>query len=319
MKPLRIAVVGVGRMGYRHAEKVAALRDAEGTLELAGVADVRPERANRAAAAFGTRAVSDGRALFDAADAAIVAVPTSAHFEVAQAALERGLDVLVEKPITTTVAEAEALFASARARGRVLQVGHLEWFNAAMRVMRERIDAPRYVEAQRLGPFPARTTDVDVVRDLMIHDIDILQGLLGEEPDRIEAIGVPVVSDQADIANARLSFPCRCVANLTASRVSPTPLRKLRLFQRDAYVSIDFLAPSAAIFRRCQTRGDGLPRLEMEELKIDREDTLLTQLRAFLEAVHTRRRPERAGEAAIGALRTALRVVEAMPSPVDRL
>jgi predicted dehydrogenase len=318
MKPVRIAVIGGGHMGALHAAKVAALRDTGGDVTLAGVADVDVERARRVASRNGSRAAGNGLDLFGAADAVIVAVPTAVHFEVVKAALESGLDVLVEKPIAATLGEAEELLALSRSRGRVLRVGHLEWFNGAMRVIRAKIQTPRFVEAQRMGPFPERAADTDVIRDLMIHDLGILQQVLGEEPDRIEAIGIPVITDKVDIANARIGFPCGCVANLTASRVSATPMRKLRFFQRDAYFSVDLLAQSGAIFRR-RVSGDGrAPHLEMEKLEIDPEDALLAQLRAFVEAVRTRRGPPVSGGEALAALRTALRVVEAIP-PLDEL
>jgi predicted dehydrogenase len=234
------------------------------------------------------------------------------------ALLEGGCDVLVEKPIAATLAEAEKLLARARELGRVLQVGHLEWFNPAMRRVLSLIHRPRFVEAHRLGPFPGRATDVDVVRDLMIHDLDIVQRLVGEEPARVESIGVPVVSDRVDIANARLTFPGGCVANLTASRVSPTPMRKIRFFQPDGYFSIDFLGLAVVIARRGEADAAGERRVEIEQLAIDPEDALLAQLRSFVEAIATRR--VEAGDAATGlaALRTALRVIEAMP-PEDAL
>ncbi|HSJ99523.1 MAG TPA: Gfo/Idh/MocA family oxidoreductase, partial [Myxococcota bacterium] len=220
--------------------------------------------------------------------------------------------VLVEKPIAATLAEAEALVARAQRVGRVLHVGHLEWHNAALRALRGRIRRPRFVEAHRLGPFPARATDVDVVRDLMIHDIDVVQRLLGEEPASLEGIGVPVLSAQADLANARLRFPGGCVANLTASRVSPTPLRKLRLFQADGYLSIDFLARTALAARR--VGPPEAPRIEVEPVPLEPDDALAAQLRAFVAAVRERGDADESAAAAVRALRTALRVVEAMPA-----
>ena len=322
VKPLRVAVVGVGTMGRHHANKVVELARSGGGVCMAGVADIDAERAAAAAKALGTCAVSDRRELFARADVAIVAVSAVSHFEVARDALLAGLDVLVEKPIAATLEDAEALVALAKRTGCVLQVGHQEWFNAALRVVRERIDAPRFAEIHRLGLFSDRGTDVDVVRDLMIHDLEILQQLLGEEPERIDAVGVPVLTNHVDIANARLTFGNRCVANLTASRVSMTPMRKFRLFQRDAYYSIDFLEQKAVLARRFPRNGDDPPRIEMEELKSDPEDSLLAQLEAFLAAV--RREPGASagpsgvsGREATAALRTALRVIDAMPDTDD--
>jgi predicted dehydrogenase len=309
----RIAVIGVGHMGRRHAEKVRALAEAGADVSLAGVFDLDPERAKQVAEAVDTWAAPDAQALFAEADAAVVAVPTVRHHEVAGAALAAGLDVLVEKPIAATLPEAEALLSAARSAGRVLQVGHLEWWNAATRVIRGRIHKPRFVEVRRLGPFPARATDVDVVRDLMIHDIDILQQVLGEDPHRIEALGVPVLTDQIDIANARLVFPSGCIADLIASRVSRVPVRKMRFFQRDGFFSIDFLAQAASIYRRVD-EGGAWPRVDREQVQFEPEDALLHQMRAFVDAIDKRDAPTASAERAILALRTALRVIEAMPS-----
>ena len=229
------------------------------------------------------------------------------------AALEAGLDVLVEKPLTATLAEAEAILALAGRRGRILQVGHLEWYNPVLRETRARIVAPRFIEAHRIGPFPERGTDVDVVRDLMIHDLDILQQLLGEEPERIESIGIPVVTDKIDIANARIGFPSGCIANLTASRVSPTALRKIRFFQRDGYLSLDFLAHAAVSFRRLPSADAEPARFETQELAFGPGDALLAQLEDFVACVRSRQQPAMSGREGLRALRTALRVVEAMP------
>jgi predicted dehydrogenase len=315
---LRIVVIGAGHMGALHAKKVAELARAGEAVTLAGVADIHRERAEAIATAHGTTPLTRADEVLRRADAAIVAVPTVAHARVVAPLLEAGIDVLVEKPISATLADANAMRELAIRHGRVLQVGHLERFNAALRQVRQRIDRPRFVEGHRLGPFAGRATDVDVVRDLMIHDLDILQHLLGEEPERIEAIGVPVLSSEIDIANARVVYPAGCIANLTASRVSATPLRKLRLFQPSGYLSIDFLAQSVVAFHRHDDPGEGQPRIEMEKLEIDREDALVAQLRAFLETVRTRGEPAVSAQDGLRALRTALRVVEAMP-PLDAL
>jgi predicted dehydrogenase len=307
----RIVVIGAGHMGALHVAKVSALAE-QGLLELAGVVDVEPERA-RAIAPAGVPAVSDFRELLDVADAAIVAVPTVHHFAVVGEALAGGLDVLVEKPIAASLPEASKLLDAAAAEGRVLQVGHLEWFNPAMRTVESLVTSPRFFEAHRLGPFPARATDVDVVRDLMIHDLDIVQRLLGEEPSEIDAIGVPVLTDEVDIANARLHFPGGCVANFTASRVSVTPVRKIRFFQPDAYFSLDFLERNVTIARRARAAGSGERTVDLRQLVIDRGDALEAQLRVFLDALVTREVSAGGGHGALAALRTALRVIDAMP------
>jgi len=314
MNPLRFIVIGCGHMGRRHVEKVLSLGQVEPAISLVGVADVDAEAARSVVAGHHIRATSDARELFSEADAAIVAVPTVDHFAVVRAALEANLDVLVEKPIAATVAQGENLLRAARKRGRILQVGHQEWFNPALRIVRERIRAPRFVEAHRLCCFSDRATDIDVVRDLMIHDLDIVQQLLGAAPTSIDAIGIPVITHQLDIANARLVFSNGCIANLTASRVSVTPMRKIRFFQRDGYFSIDFLSQSVAIFKRLIGDRGGAPRVELEELKTDPDDVLIAQLRAFVDAVRTRSVTGVGGSDAIGALGTALRVIDAMPS-----
>jgi predicted dehydrogenase len=304
-------------MGALHARKVAELRAAGEGISLEVVADPDIARARAVAADHGATALGDPAEVPGRADVAIVAVPTVAHAAVVMPLLRAGLDVLLEKPIAATLEDAEAILDLAREHGRMFQVGHLERFNAALRKVRTRIARPRFAEVHRLGPFPGRATDVDVVRDLMIHDLDLLQHLIGEEPARIEAIGVPVLSSEVDIANARLVYPGGCVANVTASRVSATPLRKFRLFQASGYLSIDFLAQSAVAFHRVED-GGGTPRIEMETLDIDREDALMAQLRAFIDAVRTRSAPLVTGEDAVRTLRTALRVVAAMP-PLDDL
>ena len=315
MKPVRIAVAGAGHMGKLHAAKVAALQQAGGDAALVAVADVDAERAREVAASHGARAVADLRELAGELDAAIVAVPTVAHGAVVGVALELGLDVLVEKPIAASVEEAEALLARAEAKGALLQVGHLEWFNAAMRNVAKRVRRPRFFEGHRMGPFPARATDVDVVRDLMIHDIDIVQRLVGAEPVRVDAIGVPVLTDKVDIANARLTFPGGAVANLTASRVSPTPMRKLRFFQADGYFSIDFLEQAVVIAQRERKPGGGEPEISVERVAIDRGDALAEQLQSFLRGIRARRVEAGNADQGLSALRTALRVNAAMPPP----
>lgn len=310
---LRLGIVGAGHMGRFHAEKVALRAREEGDVRLEVVVDLDAEKARTLAERHGSRATAELAAALDAVDALVVAVPTVGHAGVVEAALAAGLDVLVEKPIAATVEEAEHLLRRAHEGGRVLQVGHLEWFNAAMRTVASSIRRPRFVEAHRLGPFPARATDVDVVRDLMIHDLDIVQRLVGEEPERVEAIGVPVITDRVDIANARLVFPGGCVANFTASRVSPNPMRKLRFFQPDGYFSIDFLEQAVTLAERKAAGEGGERQIAMRRLDIDRGDALATQLHSFVEAVRVRRVAEGAGDDGLAALRTALRVVEAMP------
>lgn len=314
-------------MGRLHAEKIAALRDEGLGVEVGGVVDLERARAEELASKVGSTALTERRALWsgqdpDSAwavprvDAAIVAVPTESHYEVVVDALEAGVDVLVEKPIAASLEQAEKLIGLAEQGERVLQVGHLEWFNSALARIADRIHGPRFVEAHRMGPFSDRATDIDIVRDLMIHDLDILQQIVGEQPERIEAVGIPVLTPNLDIANARLVFPNGCVANLTASRVSNSAQRKLRFFQRDGCVSIDFLAQSATVFHRVQEPGEP-PQICVEELDVERGDALLSQLRDFIRAVRTRERPKVDGVGGLDALRTAIRVVDAMAPPRD--
>ena len=311
MTALRIAVIGAGHMGVRHAERVADSSVAG--VELAGVADVAYDRAERAVGTRAARAARDSRELIAHADAAIVAVPSEAHFQVVEAWLRAGKDVLVEKPIAATVEQGERLLALAKEKHCILQVGHIEWFNAAMQVIREQIDSPLFAEVHRMGPFPERPADLDVVRDVMIHDLEILQRLLGEEPASIDAVGVPVLSTDLDIANARLHFPSGCVANLTASRVSAKPMRKLRFFQSDGYFSVDFLEQRATVFRRRVPATGGTPEIEVEQLTTDPVDSLTHQLLSFVACVRERTAPQVDAAGGVAALRTALRVRDAMP------
>jgi predicted dehydrogenase len=311
---MRIGVLGAGHMGRRHAQKIVELAESDPGISLRAVIDIDGRRASRLGRELGARTAFSLTELRGQLDAVIVAVPTVSHFEVVRQALAFGLDVLVEKPVAATLDEGEEILALARRARQVLHVGHVEWFNPAMPILRRYVGTPRYVEAHRLGPFPSRSLDVDVVRDLMIHDLDILQRLLGEEPDEIEAVGVRVLSDQVDVANARVRFPSGCVGNFTASRVAASPVRRLRLFHDDGFLSIDFLARSAWLARRAEPGEDGAESVFTEELKVDPEDALLSQLRSFVDAVRLRKVDCPSAGEALGALRTALRVVDAMPS-----
>ena len=309
---ISIAVVGAGHMGALHAEKVAALRDADQAVALAGIADIDAVKASELASKFGTHAYTDNSLLLAAADAAIVAVPTVEHFEVVQEALNAGCDVLVEKPIAADLIEATGLLELAETRGRILQVGHLEWFNAAIATLSDRIHSPRFIEIVRVGPFQGRATDTDVVRDLMIHDLDIVQQLLDQEPLRIEAVGVKVLTEKVDLASARLEFGGGCVSNLTASRVSRLPKREFQLFQSDTCLSLDLINQTASITRAF---GSDSSEVRTETIDVEPRDALMGQLRSFVSAIETRKPPRVDGANGLGALRTALRVLDAMESP----
>jgi predicted dehydrogenase len=312
----RIAVVGVGYMGRLHADKLAALAR-EGVIRFAGVQDADPARAVEIAGKHDVPAFPTLESVVGAADAACVAVPTVEHARIAGFLLDAGLDVLVEKPIATSRADARDLIQRAAARGRIVQVGHIERFSRAFRAIRPALTRPRFIEAHRIGPYPARATDVSVVLDLMIHDLDIVAELAGHEVASVDAVGVSVLSKTEDIANARLRLQNGCVVNLTASRVSIERLRKVRLFQSDAYVSIDLGENKITIVRREGVPGSAeAPRITAEKLELDAADALLAQDRAFAESVRTRAEPEVSGEDGYRALDLALRIQEAI-EPID--
>ncbi len=308
----RIAVVGAGHMGAFHAEKLAQL-EREGVARLACVCDADPARAAEVAGKYDVRALREPERLRELADAACLAVPTTDHARVARELLEAGLDVLVEKPIATTREDARQLIDLAERRGRVLQVGHIERFSRAFAAIRPVLNRPRFIEAHRIGPYPDRATDVSVILDVMIHDLDIVASLAGAEVERVEAVGVPVLSSSEDIANARIRFANGCILNLTASRVSLESLRKVRLFQSDAYISIDFGENSLTIVRREGRPESGeTPRIHAEKLELDSGDALLAQDRAFATSVRERTKPDVSGEDGYRALDLALRIEESI-------
>jgi predicted dehydrogenase len=318
-RPLRVAVIGAGYLGTFHAEKYAALPG----VRLVGLADPRREQATRAAErarAAGpggaeAAAVADFRELLGRIDAASVAVPTQLHHEVAAACLEAGVDVLVEKPMTATVEQARDLIERAARAGRVLAVGHLERFNPAVGALSEFVADPMFIEVHRLGTFSERGTDVDVVRDLMIHDIDVVLSFVKAPLAHVSAVGVPVIARTVDIANARLEFANGCVANVTASRVSRERMRRIRFFQRNLYVSVDYQAQQFLLVRRIPPANPGdLAEIAGEQRALPRRDALADEIADFVEAVRTRRRPGVTGEEGLRALEVAERIVAAMPS-----
>jgi predicted dehydrogenase len=283
---LRAGVIGVGALGQHHARVWADLPGAR----LVGVHDADPGRAAEVAARHGCTVFADAASLLAEVDAVSVAVPTVSHHAVARLALELGRDVLVEKPITATLAEADDLVALAAARGALLQAGHIERFNPATGVLLEAGKGARFVEVHRLGSFSARSLDVDVVLDLMIHDLDIVLALDGSEPVQIDAVGVPVLTPRVDIANARLRFASGLIANLTASRVSVEKVRKFRVFAPRTYVSVDFSAREAQVYR-LEADGTGRPQIASEKRGAPDEEPLRLQIAAFLAAVRTRATP----------------------------
>ncbi len=307
MQKIRTAVIGVGYLGRFHAQKYA---QAAG-CELVAVVDERSEAREQVAAELKTRALADYRELLGAVDAVSVVTPTPAHFPIAREFLERGAHVLVEKPITETAAEARELIATAARARRILQVGHLERFNAAILAAVPYLNAPRFVECHRLAPYRERGTDVNVVLDLMIHDIDIVQTIVGAPISTIDAIGTPVFSEEIDIANARIRFANGCVANATASRVSLKTERKLRVFEDDAYLSLDLQQKILTVIRkRTAQDGPGPLPVSIEEQNLEKGDALKAEIDSFLDCIRSGKPPVVTGEAGLTALETATRITE---------
>jgi predicted dehydrogenase len=305
MTKLRAAVVGVGYFGSRHVNKWAAIDD----VELAYVVDADLDLARKTAKKFGAAPAADFREIAGKVDVASIAVPTQHHFDVASGLLDAGIHLLVEKPLTRTLEEADRLVAAAEAKGLELRVGHLERFNPALVAVRDRIVRPRFMECHRLAPFKPRSTDVDVVLDLMIHDIDIILSLVAVDVAEVRASGVPVLTGSVDIANARIEFADGCVANVTASRVSSKSMRKLRVFQPDTYVSIDFESRECAVARKLPGEDrNGMPKIDHELKRFAEGDSLEAELRAFVDAVRGRSRPGATGREGRRALDLALAI-----------
>lgn len=304
---VRVGVVGVGHLGRHHARLYASLPDAE----LVAVADVDVERAKKIASEYGCDAVASAAELAGRVSAASIATPTVAHRQAAETLLAAGVDVLIEKPIAPSPDDAEAIVAAARRSERLVMVGHTERFNPAMAALSRAVDAPRFVEIHRLAAFTARSTDVDVVLDLMIHDLDLLLWFDGTEPVNVDAVGVAALTDKIDIANARIRFASGCVANVTASRISAEPLRRIRIFQSRTYVGCDTGEQKVERFRLV-IGPDKKPAIQHELLPVEPGEPLGNELRAFLHAVKTRTSPPVDGSAGKRALELAFRVREAI-------
>lgn len=306
---IRVAVIGVGHLGRHHARILSALEGAE----LVAVVDVRPDRASEVAASVGARALSNGSELLGSVDAVTIATPTERHLEVAMPFLERGISVLVEKPMARSLVEADGMIAAARAAGATLAVGHTERFNPAVTTVLPLVTAPRFIEVHRLGVFPERSLDIDVVFDLMIHDLDVILAMVQSEVASIEAVGVPVLTPRYDIANARLRFASGCIANVTASRISRDRVRKIRFFQPDSYLSIDYAAQEVEAWRL--VRRDGArPSIEGGAIPVERDEPLRRELADFVRAVRDRTPPLVDGRAGRDALALATRIAEKMES-----
>jgi predicted dehydrogenase len=307
MQKIRAAVIGVGYLGRFHAQKYAALPG----CELVAVVDSSAETAAHVAAELQTQALPDYRPLLGHVDAVSVATPTPSHWQIALDCLQAGAHVLVEKPITETIAQAQQLVDAARTHQRVLQVGHLERFNPSILAAEALLSAPRFIECHRLAPFKERGTDVNVVLDLMIHDIDLVQMIVGRPLESFDAVGTPVFSGEIDIANARLRFDNGCVANVTASRVSLKTERKLRVFRDDAYLSIDLQQKILTVIRRRTgpVAAGQLP-VQIEEQCFEQGDALLSEVQAFLAAIRGEQPVLVSGEDGLRALGTAIEITE---------
>jgi predicted dehydrogenase len=301
MAQTRLAVIGAGQFGRNHCRVIHESERAR----LCAVVDLDLSRAAEAASANGARPMSDYRELAGMVDAAVVAAPTSAHEEIGAWLVENSIDVLVEKPIAPDLDAAGRLVEAAHGRDRILQVGHLERFNPAVIELERRATLPLFFEIHRLNLFSPRSLDVDVVLDLMIHDVDIVLGLTRAEPAEIRAAGISILSEKVDIANVRLQFPNGCVANLTASRVSTERVRKLRLFQPHQYLSLDYTRQDLSVF----SVGEGR-QIGFEQAVVAKAEPLKLQLDAFLDAVETRRSPKTSGAAARQSLGVALAILD---------
>ena len=315
MKKLRVGVIGVGYLGQFHAEKYARMND----VELVGVVDVEKKRAETVAEKVNTTPYTDYKSLFGNVDAVSIAAPTSVHFVIARDFLKKNIDILIEKPITETTEEADELIHLAESRGLIIQVGHLERFNPAIVALKDIVKKPMFIESHRLSIFQGRCTDVSVVLDLMIHDIDLILNFVRSKIRAVYASGVPVVSEHVDIANARLEFENGCVANVTASRISIKNERKIRLFQRDAYVSVDFSKKEITAIQQTDSVDRGLiPGMDVKQMSFETGDALENELKSFSNAVIHRETPEVTAQMGRDALEIALNIMDQIKEGVRK-
>lgn len=310
---LRTAVIGVGHLGREHARIYSALENSR----LVAVCDTDTAAGQSVADRYGVRFVRDYRELFGEVDAASLATPTESHHEVACALLEAGASVLVEKPIARTLEEADEIVALASARGLTLQVGHIERFNPAFRALQPHVRNPRFFEVHRMGIFTARSLDIDVVMDLMVHELDVVATLVPSEVVRLEAVGVPILTPKVDLANARLEFADGCIANITASRVAGERLRKLRMFQPNEYYSLDYAEQSVSQ-AKLEPGAGGRPEIRAGVLDVVKREPLLAEIEHFLDSVRARTRPIVSGEDGRRALALAMDVLSKIRQHADR-
>jgi predicted dehydrogenase len=309
MNELRAAVVGVGRLGALHANKYTNLAG----VRLCYVIDTDSERAREIAAGTGAVALDDHRKLLGKVDLASVAVPTVAHFQIACDLMQAGIDVLLEKPMAATLAEARQLAALASECGRILQIGHLERFNPAIVRLRRLLNHPRFIECHRLAPFTERGTDVDVVLDLMVHDLDVILSITSAPVSSLEAVGVAVLTDRIDVANARIRFAGGLIANLNTSRVAPRRERKIRFFQPDAYISLDYEARRIQVYRKePPPAGAPYPMISAKQIDINEGDPLREEIVAFVQSVQTRSIPEVDPAAGLRVMELSEQILEAI-------
>ncbi len=304
-----LAVIGVGHLGRHHARILAAMPE----VELAGVVDINSERAEQVAEANKTAVVRDAAELVGRVDGVVVATPTASHAAVARPFLQAGMAVLIEKPLARSMAEADELVQLAHERNAIFAVGHTERFNPAVAAARPLLTMPRFIEVHRLGAFPDRSLDIDVVFDLMIHDLDVVLSIVKSPVSAIDAVGVPVLTPRIDIANVRLRFESGCIANLTASRISRDRTRKIRFFQPESYVAIDYAAQEVEGWRLVPRLGER-PSIQGGPLPVERDEPLRRELADFLRAARTRTAPLVDGDAGRRALELATRIAEKMES-----
>jgi predicted dehydrogenase len=304
---VRVGVVGVGALGKHHARILAELPGAE----LVAVVDINEARAREIAGLVNVPPATSAAEIIGRVDAVTVAVPTESHLLVAMPFLQRGIAVLVEKPLARDIGEAQQMIDAAAASGAVLAVGHTERFNPAVAAVRPLLDHPRFIEVHRLGTFPDRSLDIDVVFDLMIHDLDVVLSIVPSEVVAVEAVGVAVLTPKPDIANARLKFASGCIANITASRISKDRIRKIRIFQRDSYLSIDYAAQEVERWRLVRTDG-AMPAIDGGKLDVANEEPLKRELGDFIGAIREKRAPGVTGSDGLRALTLAQRITDAM-------
>ena len=300
MNPLHVGVIGVGHIGKLHARVYSELAPSD--VKLAAIFDTDADAAREVAHQYGARLAGSLEEFVNLVEAATVATPTPTHFPLAKMLLERGKHLLVEKPITENTADARTLSELAQQKGCVLQVGHIERFNPAFGALEALLTRPKFIEAHRLSPYPMRSTEIGVVLDLMIHDLEIILHLVRSPLASVDAVGVPVLSRGEDIANARLRFADGCVANVTASRISPEKMRKIRVFQEDAYLSLDYQNQSGEVFRR------GPAGIVRENVEIEKDEPLKRELRSFIECARAGLQPTVGGQQAAAALEVAIEI-----------